>query len=269
MSLIFLNLFSIKFQPKSIDFSIVFLLFIFSNQLFAQSNPSDSLFLAKAICNSVEKYNNTITYQSRLYNGKQYASYPFAFKEGHPFFQSIEMSKGSIVYDNQLCPNVLLQFDEVANVVIFKDSTHYTELLSDKISEFTLLENRFIRIKKDSSNSKVITKDGFFNVLYEGRLMVLRQEIKSVKEDISLVAEGIKRSIVVKQQYYIRRKNEYFTVNKKKDVLAIFSDDKNEITEFVKTNKLNFRGDMQNSLVKIAGFYDELSGHESSKTQRK
>jgi hypothetical protein len=256
MNLVFPNPFTIRSSFKSIEFSIALLLIVFSNQLFAQTNTSDSLLLAKAVSNSVEKYNSAINYQSRLYNGKQYAGYPYVFKEGHPFFESVEMSEGTIVYDNQLCVNVFLQFDEVANLVIFKDKTHFTELISSKISEFTLLGNHFIQIKRDSANSKVITKDGFFNVLHNGQSMLLKQEIKIIKEDISSAAEGIKRSITIKNLYYIRKDNEYFTVNNKKDLLAIFEDKKNEIAEYMKTNKLKFRGDIQNSLMKIVGFYD-------------
>ncbi|MES2796771.1 MAG: hypothetical protein V4683_12445 [Bacteroidota bacterium] len=232
---------------------------LFINQAFAQSIENDSIFYAKAISNTIAKYNNVISYQSRLYNGKQYASYPFTFKEGHPFFESIEMSKGSIVYDNQFCLDVLLQFDEVSEVVIFKDQTHFTQLLSDKISEFTLLGSKFIRIEKDSSNSIAIKKSGFFNVIYEGSTLVLKQEIKYIKEDISIASDGIKRSINSKEQYYVRKNNEYFIVDSKKDMLNIFKNHRNEIVDYKKTNKLNFRNDKQNSLVKIAQFYDKLS----------
>lgn len=76
----------------------------------------------------------------------------------------------------------------------------------DKISEVTLFESRFIQIKKDSTNSIIITKDGFFNILYDGRAKVLKQEIKVIKDDISSAAEGIKWSVVIKKQYYIRKK---------------------------------------------------------------
>lgn len=125
MYIVFSNLSQIKSQVKSVILVIVLLQISSSNKVFAQNRMSDSLFLVKAINNATEKYNNTIGYQSGLYNGKQYASYPYPFKEGHPFYQFAEMTKGSIVYDGQFCQNVFMQFDEVANLVIFKDETHF------------------------------------------------------------------------------------------------------------------------------------------------
>lgn len=237
-------------------FYIIFSIFALKTK--AQSTLSDSIFYKKAVDNSIAQYHKAIGYQSRLYNGPQYSSYPFVFKEGHPFFNSDMMSNGSIVYENVLYPNIPMLFDEVTDVIVLKDEAHLIQLVIQKVDRFTLSDNNFIRIVKDSTNNSLISKEGFYNILYEGRLSVLKQEVKSVKVDISSAAEGIVRTIEVKQYYFIKKNNEFYLINSKKDVLELFNDHKKAINDYIKSNKLNFRNDKETLLTKICAYYEQL-----------
>src|SRR5271154_905382 len=133
----------------------------------AQSSAADSLVFKKALGNAVASYYQATGDQSRLYNGTQYAGYPFAFTEGTPFFLSDKQQKGSIEYDKVFYKDVSLLYDELSAVLIMQDANHRIQLLNDKISRFTILDYPFIRIVNDSNNSAV-PATGFYNVLYEG-----------------------------------------------------------------------------------------------------
>jgi len=95
---------------------------------------------------------------SRIYNGAQYAGYPFAFISGHQFFDSIAVMEGTIVYDNVLYQGLKLQYDEITDVVILHNKFRKIQLSGERISHFTLLDNQFTRIEKNSDSKSPISK---------------------------------------------------------------------------------------------------------------
>ena len=124
--------------------------------------------------------------QSRLYNGTGYAGYPFVFAEGHPFFLTDKKQSSSIIYDKVEYQGVDLLFDEIMGVVIMQDENHRIQLLNDRISGFTIGEHQFIRIVRDSISPNAPAA-GFYNILYDGNLSVLKKEIKIHPADIFLL----------------------------------------------------------------------------------
>ena len=234
-------------------------LWLFSENVYSQSIPNDSAFHAAAVSNTMDFYHNQIGYQARLFNGSQYAGYPYNFKEGHPYFESDEFAMGSVVYDHVYFPKVLLLYNEVESVVLIRDQTHFTQLISDKISNFTIGKNNFIRIAESDNLKNESIKPGFYNILYSGKSRLLKQEIKLINKDISNASEGIKRSVLSKNVYFLEVDNHYFPIYKKKDLLNIFSGFKSEISIFIKKNNLNFNEDKNRFLIETTALFDQIS----------
>jgi hypothetical protein len=224
-------------------------------QIFAQSSANDSISLAKTINNALAVYYKSAGDQSRLYNGTEYTGYPFTFVEGSPFFLSSQEQSGSVVYDNVEFKYVDLQYDEMMGVVIMQDENHRIQLSNDRISSFTIGNYHFIRIVRDSL-SQTVPETGFYNILYEGNLSVLKKEIKSIRQIYSYSQE-ITRVIDLKTNYYFKKNNDYIQINTQKELLNFFSDRKKEIQHYIKINKLNFKKDPDNLLVKLAVYYDQ------------
>lgn len=224
----------------------------------AQFSDPDTLFYHKAINNAVSLYRQAAGDQSGLYNGSQYPGYPFEFRDGgHPYFVK-EVKAGSIVYDRQFYPQTKLLFDELAEQVVFEDSTHRIQLLRERISQFTIGNASFVRIEKDSL-STVLIKTGFYEVLYGGTVAVLKKEVKKLREEIRFVDEGILRFIDTKQYYYIRKGGVYYSVGSKNAVLSVYRDRRKELQQYIKANKLNFKKDRDNMLAKLSAYYDQLT----------
>lgn len=236
---------------------IAFFTFI-TTSIKAQLSASDSVFYQKAINNTKAIYHQSIGDQTGLYNGSQYAGYLFAFKDGgHPFFYIDAFSKGTIVYDNILHPAVKLKYDEVKEVVVFEDTTHRIQLVGERISRFSISGNDFVRITKDTvQNASVST--GFYQLLYDGNMAVLKKEVKSIREVLVSNTEGIYRYIDVKKYYYVKRANEYYAVKRKKSVLEFYKDKRKELQQYIKRNKLNFKRDPDTFLVQTSAYYDQL-----------
>ena len=158
-------------------------------QIFAQSSTDDSLSLIKTINNAVDLYYQSSGDQSRLYNGTEYTGYPFSFVEGSPFFLTNQPQRGSVMYDGVEYRDVNLQYDELSGLLIMQDENHRIQLSNDRISGFAIGNNPFIRFVKDSL-SPPEPETGFYNILYDGQLSVLKKGIKNHTPDLFLFTGG-------------------------------------------------------------------------------
>jgi hypothetical protein len=239
---------------------LLFVYFPFSfTPLFGQLSGDDSVFYRNAVASTVARYHQSFGNQSALYNGCQYIGYPFSFREpDHPYFGGHSYLKGDITYGGVLYSGVQLLYDEVAEVVVFLDPTHRIQLVSDKISSFSLLNDNFIRLVKDSTNP-ILVGTGFYQVLYGGKSSVLKKEMKTIGEDVRNNTEGVVRFIELKNYYYIHKDNTYYPVKNKKNLLEIYKDRKTDIQQYIRNNKLKYKKNKDNYLIKLSAYYDQLT----------
>ncbi len=222
-----------------------------------QSAADDSALYKKAVYHTIGVYHQTMGDQSGLFNGIQYAQFPFSFADNaHPFFKDDKPGTASVIYDNVLYENVQMQYDEVQDVVFMQDSSRRIQLLNQRVTAFTLFGNSFIRLVKDSANA-VLVNTGFYNLLYSGSTRLLKKEEKMIREDVSTGV--IIRYIEVMSHYYIDRNNTWYSIKSKNGLLDIFKDRKKDLRQFIKKNKLNYRKDRDNMLVKVTAYYDQLT----------
>ncbi len=187
----------------------------------AQINTGDSLFRRSAIAYAINTYQQSAGDQSGLYNGSLYPEYPFTFKEGSPFFLSDTWSTGSITYDHIPYNNIKMLYDNMKGVVIIEDNFYRMQLFEKKVNAFNIAGHSFIRPENLTSDMPA----GFYELLYDGKIDVLKKEIKSIHQDAS-VYEGIERSIIQSDNYYIRKNNLFYPIRKESDILAALIDKK-------------------------------------------
>ncbi len=219
---------------------------IHSNTI-AQDNKQD---------NTKQYYFNNIGDQSKLLNGTKYLGYPNYFKEGHPFFISDALQKGQLVYDNVKFDQVQFQYDLVQDAIIFQDSTHRIQLINEKVERFTILDQTFVRLEKDSQNT-VLQNSGFYNLLHDGKVKFIAKYIKTKKEAIVNTNELLGH-FEPSSFYYIKKDNQYYSITGKKDLLNLFRDKKGKITSYVKSLGFKYRKDPENYILKVASYYDQL-----------
>ncbi len=222
----------------------------------SQSNADDSSAYEASVANTISIYFNQIGDQSGLYNGRLYARYEFPFAFGSPYFLSGDFNDGSIIYSGVLYTHVPLLFDELRGQVITRDHGYGLQLVNERISEFSLLGHRMIRVVGDSLNVNSLST-GFYELLYSGKSEVLTQTRMNMQE--KLTSTEILRIIVRHEDYLIRVGINYRKVNSKRELLDIMSDHRKQIQQFMRKNRLRYRKDTENALIKTAAFYDQLS----------
>jgi hypothetical protein len=221
----------------------------------AQSNKDDSSFYRSAIDNSIAYYHDNIREQNSLFNGRMNMPYGFQFEGGIPFFQSSQFVNGDLVYDGLLFKDVPLLFDQLSNYLITLAKLGRLELINEKVERFTISGHEFVRLINDSLNN---IATGFYEQLYHRKSEVLLKAKKEIREDL-VSGTGVIRYVDQKEFYFIRKDDRYYEVKRKKDILNLFGSHKKEIQQHIKKDKLNFKKDMPNALVRVAAFYDQLT----------
>jgi hypothetical protein len=234
-----------------------FFFILVTSSVIAQSAEADSLFLQQLTDQTATQYRQMIGRQSRIYNGLQYPGYPYSFVKGHPFFKAEGFRKGTIMYDGIVYNDVQLLYDELSDILIIQLKEQLLQLPAARVALFSIEQNHFIAILKDSLHNKVPGKAAYYEVLFDGKTPLYRQEIKTIFEELTS-DQGILRYIQSNTTYYVKKGNDYFAIRNKRALLDVFSGKKKEVKSFIKDNQLNFTNDPEGFLVKIVRYYNQM-----------
>ena len=246
-----------KFKSSHSSFALFFFTILFSSgKIFSQDADMNDAFYSKALQNSMAFYHQSFGSQSALYNGPTYNGYLFRFKEGHPYFFAEAMTIGSVTYDGIRYDSVLMQYDEIADILVVRNPEGKIRLWDQKVTSFHLYNSEFVLLEKDSGLMNA-GNPRFYNQLYKGKITLLKKEIKIIREEISSANELL-RFADQKDHYYIIKDGHWNQVNSRKDFYKILGEKGRDVKQFVKTNKLSFRQDRQNMLTRATAYYDSL-----------
>ncbi len=217
----------------------------------------DTTFVHAAYNHAVALYHGAIGNQAIIYNGAQYIGYPFKFETGHPYFLADQNHPGNIVYEQVAFPNLELRYNMVADIVVLVQSNRWIQLASSQISAFTVANHQFIKVEPDN-NFKNTPSVGFYEVLYQQQTSVLKKEIKKIKEDVRLPPEGVVRYIYSNTSYYILNNQQYFKIRNKRSMVKAMADKKQAIDKYIRTNRLKYKSNPEQTLTAVAAYYDEI-----------
>ncbi len=228
---------------------------VFALQFAYSQNNDDSAFLAIGKANVRAVYFNSIGSQAPWINGRLNVPYNFAFENGTPYFGAPSFTKGTLVYNGIEYNDVNLVYDQMLDKLISYVEKGRMELLFDHVNGFTLQGHPFIAVSKDTIARM---NRGYYEKLYQGRLVVLKKNLMEIKEDL-VAGVGTLRSIITKPVYYIQKNNSYYHVTSKKTLLAALTDKKDDLQKFIKRNKLGWKKDTERLISETVAYYDQLT----------
>ena len=232
-------------------------LFHFSN-VSAQSQQEDSIFYQTALSHTLAIYYDQIGDQSRLLNGAQFPEYEFRFQKGSPYFISDKPQAGSVVYDSVYYPNQLVLFDNYRQFLVVVDQSFKLKLVNERVNAFAIGEHHFIRAPEKNNSGLVFP--WYYEVVYSGRSQLLKHSYKKYSEIIT-VEEGVTRILDQSDYYYIKHGESYVLVNSKRSLLNFMDSHRKEVQKYIRKKGLNYKDDLQNTLIAAASYYDQLDNH--------
>lgn len=224
----------------------------------AQLTPGDSLILDSATALAIRQYHNYITPETDLYRGPEYADYSYQLKEGSPYFTD-SLLEGAILYNKVLYEHVGLLYDQVLDLVVIKDPYDVWKIGLNRqhVDSFTILDHRFIRVG-DSLNPTA-PRNGFYEQLYLGRVMLLKKQVKTIQIQNSFTSLSFEKYISTSVDYYLKKGGNYYAVNNEGSLLAALKDKQKEAKRYIRSNHLRVRKDKENALLKVITWYDGLT----------
>jgi hypothetical protein len=227
---------------------------LFAVQSSAQQIPPDSVFYSSSVSNLYHTYLAQIGENARLYNGPEYIRNGVK-ASGFAFFQTDSMLSGSVSYNGLIYPDLSLYYDLVPDELVTFNYTHVAliGISKENVDSFIIDGHHFIRLKAGHANG-TIPGDGYYEQLAWNEPAVY------VRREKKLLAPSGYEDPKYRQYntYYLKMNNSFYEVGGKKELLDLLKDHKDEVKNFIRTNKLNFKKRFEEAIVRVSVFYSQI-----------
>ncbi len=189
-------------------------------------------------------------------NGKPVMSKDYTNVTGSPYLYD-SWSNGFITTTNgKIFNNLFLKYDLIEDVIYFKSSKNEPLLFVEPIKSFELeLNNKKAVFTNGFPTIDNYTSLSYYQVIFKDDMTsLLMKNKKYISEIKPYNSSTTEKKFVDNITYYIFRngKMEKFKPSKK-EILTLFSDKSEQINEFIKSSKIDFKND--EDLAKIFDFY--------------
>jgi hypothetical protein len=193
-----------------------------------------------------------------LYNGRVWRNL-YQQIDGNQFLFSREFLPGSVIingrtFDNS---NLKLKLDIVNDeLLILTDRNATLQLNKEMVDLFTLLyENQLFRFKRLEIDSLNMLS-GYVNVIYDGETSLY---VKYKKEIRLRNSAGERDTFIQSYRVYVMKDGILHTVNNKTSLIKLLSDHKEELKDFIRSDKIRISRKSPGSIAPVLAFYDNLN----------
>jgi hypothetical protein len=225
----------------------------FSGLAYAQDTSS----LQSSSNSATAFYYKFIGENAHFYNGSEYIPYDVHIK-GHPSFETELLEPAVINYDNLVYEGVNLNYDIVRDEVTTNrfERNFRIKLISEKIAYFSLLNHFFVRLVQDSTNKSVINT-GFYERIYNGNDKVYIKHSKIIEEKVTDYA-GDEQWFTQKDIYLVEKTGRFYPIQSKSMLFDLIKDRKKDVQKYLRKNKIKFRKDPRNAILRTIEYYDQI-----------
>lgn len=222
----------------------------------SQSAYADADSLHNPASSIIALYKDSLKQNLRIYDGYEFTG-GYRRSAGHPFFEFDQPQPGTILYEGTEYSKVLLAYDLSRDEVITVNpvSNQNIKLIPSKIGRFQIGGHSFISLG-DLSGLPGFPGEGFYELLYDEGVSVLVKRKKWLRE--SARAEESSR-FLQSATYFIKKDNAFHEISSKRSLLRLFDDNKAEATKFMQKEKLDFKKDPDQTIIRVMEFYNLLN----------
>jgi hypothetical protein len=223
-----------------------------STETYAQQ-PPDSVLYKESLANIHQVYLKQIGDNAQIYHGREFIRNGQK-ANGFPFFESDNLLVGSVSYQGTIYPDKNVYYNIVADELVTNNylNNAFIVLAPEKIDSFIIRQHVFVPLISDKSNH--LEKDGYYDQLYSGE-----PGLYAKREKRLVVGSGSEETKYIQHDdYFIKLKNVFYAVDGKSELLEVLKDQADVLKKYIRTNKLNFKKDLESSLVLTTIYYSQL-----------
>jgi hypothetical protein len=230
----------------------LFFSFIYHSRTYAQA-PPDYVLYRESVSKIHQVYLKEIGDNAQIYHGSEFIRNGQK-ANGFPFYESDGMIAGSVFYQGTFYSNQNIQYSLVSDELITNNYAHNAliVLAAEKVDSFIILNHVFVSLISSKSNR--LENSGYYDQLYAGEPGVYAKRGKRLA-----VGTGSEETKYIQHDdYFIKIKNIFYTVDGKSSLLDLFKDQADVLKKYIRANKLNFKKELESSLVLTTIYYSQL-----------
>jgi hypothetical protein len=197
-----------------------------------------------------------------IFNGRAWRNLYIRVK-GDPFLFTTGFVTGTVTVNGRTFDNLKVSYDAHNDEVLTMTGQGIIiQLNRERVDGFTMDYNlktyRFKRYDNDTLNGP----GGYLNILHDGSLKLT---VKYRKE-IYVLADNNKYDVFQQtQKIYVKKDETWTQIRSKSDLLKLLTDKKQQIRNYISTNKIKISKKDPESFLKVIVFYENLSSpdHEN------
>jgi hypothetical protein len=191
-----------------------------------------------------------------LYNGKLWHNLYYNIK-GDQFLFSNDFLPGSLTINGKSYNNLGISYD-IYNDEIITLTNHGSilQLNKEMVDSFALVYNYKTYRFKNALEDSLTGIKGYANVLYKGKSALYVK----YKKEIQILAVDNKYDLFFQTyRIYFQKEGIVHQINSKRELLKLLYEDKAQIKDFIKKNKLKISKKEPESFVPVIRYYDSIS----------
>jgi hypothetical protein len=222
----------------------------------AQTSLKDSVNSDPGHVAALNQYHTYVAPEVGLYRGMQYVDYDYTVQKGQPFYGPDSIRVGTVWYNGIRYDQVRMLYDLVKDQLVINDPyrVYKISLFMEMVDSFTLDDHRLIKLRDTLAASWM--RNGYFEQLYRGRILLLKREQKAVHENLVISSDNIRLFIDGSTSYYLKISGGYHPVNSKREVFNLFKDRRSEVRRLIRKSKLSWHDEKEKVLLIVAAWYD-------------
>lgn len=230
-----------------------YLLLLYPLLLVGQTKSVDNGILEKSTNSITSLYYQELGLNASIYNGYAFENYKPDIK-GLAYFKTDSLVLGTINYDGFLYHNVPLMLDLYANKLItpYFKNPFYISLINELVGDFNIGIDEFINIKPQDN-----IEGGFFKILLRHKNLILLS--KTEKQLVETVTNKLEKEFIDKTYYYLNLKEKYYQIENLKSLYNLFPNQKTELKQFFKREKLSFKRNPEQLLTSFLQYQAKLN----------
>ena len=193
---------------------------------------------------------------AEIYNGRMEAVYNMLQYESLPYYVNADFTEATIVYRKNYYPNQKVRLDLFKEQLVIMPfgKQHAVVVSSSSVEKVYMYEKTFVWLAPPRESG---LKTGYYIQLSDGKKMKLFCKEKYFLQQ-RLQQTGAVSYFEREIRYYLLYNSRYYVMKNKGSFSKLFPQYKKQINIFVKDHQLNFKRKMDESLISLAGYCEEL-----------
>jgi len=190
-----------------------------------------------------------------LNNGKAWRNIYYKIK-GDQFLFSPEFLTGNVTIEGRKFNDLQIKYDIYDDeLIMITDHKIIIQLNKEMVDFFSMDFNENVYNFKKFEADSVNTLSGYVNVLYEGGTSLY---VKYRKEILLLAVENKYDLFNQINKVFVKKGDEIYKVDSKMEFLKLFKDQKQQLHNFIRSNKIKLSKKVPESFIPVVEYYDKL-----------